>query len=150
MRRAATSASPAHMIASAVVGVARRTLLVVDEADDLFLGGDPGEASQRRGIEAVMNRFFKRMTVSTIWIANDADRLGPAIVRRMNLALRFPKPSLSLRKAMVARIARRHGMRLDDASAETLVRARAAPAFIENAIRSGPNLATRLATQRPS
>ena len=126
----------ALMIASAVAAVARRTLLVVDEADDLLLGGDEGEASKRRGSEAVMNRFFKRMTVPTIWIANDADRLGPAIVGRMNLALRFPRLLLSLRKATVARIANGHGMRLDDASAETLVRARADPAFIENAIRS--------------
>jgi len=126
----------ALMIASAVVGVARRTLLVVDEADDLFLGGDAGEASQTGGSEAIMNRFFKRMTVPTIWIANDADRLGAAIVRRMNLALRFPRLRLSARKAVVARIAKGHGLRLDDASADTLARARVAPTLIENAIRS--------------
>jgi transitional endoplasmic reticulum ATPase len=121
----------ALMIANAVGAVARRTILVVDEADDLFLGVD-----ERRGREAFMDRLVERMAAPTIWIANDADRLGPAIIRRMNLALRFPRLRFSLRKAMVARIAKGHGMRLDDASAETLARARAAPTLVENAIRS--------------
>jgi transitional endoplasmic reticulum ATPase len=127
----------ALMIANAVVGVARRTLLVVDEADDLFLGVDEGDPARRRSRKAFTNSLVERMAAPTIWIANDADRLGPAIVRRMNLALRFPRLSLSLRKAMVARIAKGHAMRLDDASAETFARARAAaPTLIENAIRS--------------
>ena len=124
------------MIGTAIGAVGRGTILVVDEADDLFLGVDDGDASRRRGSKAFMNRLVETTKAPTIWIANDVDQLGPAVIRRMNLALRFPRPRLSIRKAMVARIAKGHGMRMDDASADTLARARAAPALIENAIRS--------------
>src|SRR5271165_5899732 len=122
----------ALMIGNAIGAVARGTILVVDEADDLFLGVDDADASRRR---AFMNRLVERTKAPTIWIANDVDQLGTAIICRMNLALRFPRPRLSVRKAMVARIAKGHGMRMDD-SAHTLARAHAAPALIENAIRS--------------
>src|SRR5271165_142551 len=123
----------ALMIGNAIGAIARGTILVVDEADDLFLGVDDADASRRR---AFMNRLVERTKAPTIWIANDVDQLGTAIICRMNLALRFPRPRLSVRKAMVARIAKDHGMRMDDASAHTLARARAAPALIDNAIRS--------------
>ena len=125
----------ALMIGNAIGAVARGTILVVDEADDLFLGVDDADASRRRGSK-FMNRLVERTKAPTIWIANDVDHFGTAIIRRMNLALRFPRPRLSVRKAMVARIAKDRGMRMDDASAHSLARARAAPALIDNAIRS--------------
>jgi AAA+ superfamily predicted ATPase len=113
----------ALLIANAIGAVARRTILVVDEAD-------------RRGSKVFLNRLLERSAAPTIWIANDPDRLGPAIVRRMNLALRFSKPRLSVRKAMVSAIAESQGLRLDEESRLTLARAHASPAAIDNAIRS--------------
>ena len=52
----------------------------------------------------------------------------------MNLALRFSKPTLSVRKAMVATIAKRADFRLDESDALELARTPAPPGLIENAI----------------
>ena len=104
----------ALLIANAIGAVARRTILVVDEADDVFDAF--GAPAERRGSKVFLNRLLERSAAPTIWISNDADRLGAAIVRRMSLALRFPKPQLSVRKAMVARIAKSYRLRLDEAS----------------------------------
>ena len=123
----------ALLIANAIGAVTRKTILVVDEADDLF---DAFGDANRRGSKVFLNRLLERSVAPTIWIANDPDRLGPAIVRRMNLALRFPKPRLSVRKAMVGAIAESHGLRLDEDSNLLLARAHASPAAIDNAIQS--------------
>ena len=127
----------ALLIANAIGAVARRTILVVDESDDVF--GTFNDAD-RRGSKVFLNRLLERSVAPTIWIANDADRLGAAIVRRMNLALRFPRPRLSVRKSMVARMAESHGLRLDEASTRLLARAQASPAAIDNAIRSAARI----------
>jgi transitional endoplasmic reticulum ATPase len=129
----------ALMIVSAVGGLASRTIIVVDEADDLFVGVDEDEASSRRS-KALMNRLLERAVVPTIWIANDVDSLGSAMIRRMNLVLRFPKPALSVRKRIVSRIAKSERFPLDEASALELAGASASPAFIENAIRSAAQI----------
>jgi transitional endoplasmic reticulum ATPase len=124
----------ALMIANAIGGVARKTIVVVDEADDLFAGFDEDDDFGRRGSKVFMNRLLERAVAPTIWIANDVDQLSPAIIRRMNLARRFAKPTLSVRKTMVARIAQGAGFRLDEGAALELARSPASPALIENAI----------------
>src|SRR5271169_3826328 len=130
----------ALLIANAIGGVARRTIVVVDEADDLFAGLGDDDGPERRGSRVFMNRLLEGAVAPTIWITNDVDRLGPAIVRRMNLALRFPKPTLSVRRTMVARIARAVDFRLDESAALELARSPAPPALIENAIRSAAQI----------
>ena len=130
----------ALLIANAIGGVARRTIVVVDEADDLFAGLGEDDGFERRGSRVFMNRLLEGAVAPTIWITNDVDRLGPAIVRRMNLALRFPKPTLSVRRTMVARIARAVDFSLDESAALELARSPAPPALIENAIRSAAQI----------
>ncbi len=83
-----------------------------------------------------MNRLIERVAVPTIWIANDLDSLRPAMVRRVSLVLRFPKPALSVRKRIVSRISKNLRFPLDEASAPELAGASASPALIENSIRS--------------
>jgi transitional endoplasmic reticulum ATPase len=126
----------ALMIANAIGGVAKKTIFVVDEADDLFAGVDEDDASTRHGSKVFMNRLVERTATPTIWITNDIERLGPAVVRRMNLVVRFSKPSLNIRKKMVERIADSAGLVLNEDSAADLARMPASPALIENAIRS--------------
>jgi transitional endoplasmic reticulum ATPase len=124
----------ALLIANAIGAVARRTIVVVDEADDLLAGLGEDDAFNRRGSKVFMNRLVERAAAPTIWITNDVDRLGPAIIRRMSLALRFPKPTLSVRKTMVAAIAKSADFRLTKAALLELARTPAPPALIENAI----------------
>jgi transitional endoplasmic reticulum ATPase len=126
----------ALMIANAIGAVSRETILVIDEADDLFIGRDGDEVSDRHGSKVFMNRLIERVAAPVVWIVNDVDRLGPATIRRMTLALRFPRPSLSARRNMVARIAAETGFALSEAEAADLAAAPAAPALIGNAIRA--------------
>jgi transitional endoplasmic reticulum ATPase len=126
----------ALMIANAIGGVARRTIVVVDEADDLFAGVDEDDASTRHGSKVFMNRLVERAATPTIWITNDIERLGPAVVRRMNLAIRFAKPSLAMHRNMVERIADSAGFALGSDAILELASLPASPALLENAIRS--------------
>jgi transitional endoplasmic reticulum ATPase len=130
----------ALLITNAVGAMARRTIVVVDEADDLLAGLDEDNSFDRRGSKVFMNRLVERAAAPTIWITNDVDRLGPAIIRRMSLALRFPKPTLSVRKTMVARIAESADFRLSEIALLELAGTPAPPALIENAIRSAAHI----------
>ena len=67
----------ALLIANAIGGVARRTIVVVDEADDLFAGLGDDDGFERRGSKVFMNRLLEGAVAPTIWITNDVDRLGP-------------------------------------------------------------------------
>ena len=130
----------ALLIANAIGGVAKRTIVVVDEADDLFAAFDEDDGLGRRGSKVFMNRLLERAAAPTVWITNDVQQLGAPIIRRMNLALRFPKPSLSVRRAMVTRIAAAADLRMDEAAALDLAQLPAPPALIENAIRSAKRI----------
>jgi hypothetical protein len=97
----------ALMIANALGATGSKMIVAVDEADDLFAGLDEENAATRHGSKLFMNRLVERVAGPTIWIVNDIDRLGPAVVRRMNLVMRSPNPSLSVRKRMIDCIADR-------------------------------------------
>jgi SpoVK/Ycf46/Vps4 family AAA+-type ATPase len=129
----------ALMIANAL-GATGKMIVAVDEADDLFEGVDEDSAATRQGSKVFMNRLVERITAPTIWIVNDISLLDPAVVRRMNLVMRFPKPSLSVRKKMIERIAERAEFRFAASEAAKLARLPAAPALIENAIRSAARI----------
>jgi len=58
----------------------------------------------------------------------------------MNLVMRFPKPSLAVRKKMIERIAERAKFRFTANQTAKLARLPAAPALIENAIRSAARI----------
>lgn len=128
------------MLANAMGCVTDKMIIVVDEADDLFAGVDEDDASTRHGSKVFMNRLVENSSAPTIWITNDLHRLGPAVVRRMNLVIRFPKPGLKVRRTMVEHIARRAEFPLDVAAIGKLADLPASPALIENAIRSSARI----------
>jgi SpoVK/Ycf46/Vps4 family AAA+-type ATPase len=126
----------ALMLANAIGGFRRKALLVVDEADDLFVGVDDDDGSARRGSKVFMNRLIESAVAPTIWIANDPSRLGSAMIRRMTLAIRFPKPGLAARKTIVAQIAEALEMPLTTQAFETLAGRPASPALVATALRT--------------
>jgi DNA replication protein DnaC len=130
----------ALLIANAIGGIAKRTIIVVDEADDLLAAFDEEDGLARRGSKVFLNRLLERATAPTVWITNDIQRLGAPILRRMNLTLRFPKPNLSVRRAMIARIAAKAGFHMSPAAALDLARSPAPPALIDNAIRAAKRI----------
>ena len=130
----------ALIVANELGAAAGKMVVVVDEADDLFAGVDEDNASTRQGSKVFMNRLVERTRVPTIWITNDLSRLGPAVVRRMNLVMRFPKPGKAVRRKIVERLARREKFTLDVKAVGKLASLPAAPALIENAIRSAAKI----------
>ena len=123
-------------LANATVGRAGGRVLVVDEADDLFIGLDPAHSRDRRGSKVFMHRLVERAEAPVIWIVNDPDLLGPAVIRRMSLTIRFPTPPRSVRQRIVERTARRLKLRLSPDATRLVSEVDVAPAIIENALRT--------------
>jgi len=127
----------AFAIGRALAGRAGNTLLVVDEADDIFTGVDEDDAGSRVGSKVFMNRLVEQTPAPTVWITNHKERLGAAVLRRMSLAIRFPEPGRAVRRRVVERIAGRHRLRLPVLALEELSQVRASPAVIDAAVRLG-------------
>ncbi len=125
----------AFAIARSMTTSAGRTLLVVDEADDIFIGVDEQDGGSRRGSKVFMNRLVESTPCPTIWITNHRERLGEAVLRRMALAVRFPEPGRVVRRRVVERIARRRRLRLPEAALDRLAQVRASPAVMDSALR---------------
>ena len=127
----------AHLaLASRLAAAAGRTVLVVDEADDIFTGVDVGDRSRRVGSKVFSNRIVEGSSVPTIWITNQTDRLGNAVMRRMGLAIRFRAPDVRQRRRMVTRIAKREGVDLAPIERDRLARIDTSPALVEAGLRA--------------
>ena len=127
----------AHLtMASTLAARAGRTVLVVDEADDIFTGVDEDARSLRVGSKVFTNRVVERSAAPTVWITNASGRLGTAVLRRMGLALHFPRPDARARRRMAERAARRHGVGLDAAGLDALAAVEGAPALLDAGLRA--------------
>ncbi|WP_424361188.1 ATP-binding protein [Methylocystis parvus] len=108
---------------------------MVDEADDVFSGADaPG--NWRRGSKAYVNKLVEAAETPTIWIVNDPDMLGPAILRRMTYVLRFPAAGRAVRARIVERIAKSARVALDPEAKSALAALDAPPAIVAHALRT--------------
>ena len=118
-----------------------RTLLLFDEAEDLFLGRRTVFNEPRANSRVFIHRMLERMAVPVIWTANDIGMLGPAVLRRMTMCLELRVPDLATRTVLWQRLSETHGVALHDGEARRLARlVPAAPAVAATALR-----ATRLA-----
>lgn len=70
--------------------LAKRSLLVFDEAEDVFHDGSLFQPSTAQVRKAWMNRMLETNRVPTIWISNTVRGLDPANVRRFDLVLELP------------------------------------------------------------
>ena len=145
----------AHLALSApLAGRAGRTVLIVDESDDLFAGvdADMGGGGRRRGSKVFMNRVVENCPAPTVWITNHPDRLGEAVLRRMALAVEFRAPGRAVRRRIAERAAAKCRVRLDGAGLDRLAALPAAPALLDAGLRAaslaggGAETALRAAT----
>lgn len=125
----------AFALARALAGRAGRTLIVMDEADDVFTGVDEGNAGSRRGSKVFMNRLVESTEAPTLWITNHPERLGPAVMRRMALATRFPEAGERVRRRVLERSAARRRLRMPAGAIEALAAIPASPAVIDMGLR---------------
>ncbi len=117
------------------------TLLLFDEAEDLFVQRGAGLDEPATGSRVFMHRLLERMAVPVIWTANDISVLGAAVLRRMTMCLELRVPDLATRTALWRRMSDTEGAGLQDADAALLARlVPAAPAVASASLR-----ATRLA-----
>lgn len=109
----------------------RQHLLVVDEADDvLTLAQD----DRHHRSKLWLNRLVEDVASPTVWIVNDPAQLGPAIVRRMTLAIGFDLPPPAVRQRVVERAAAAAGLALDADAIHAAAVVPAAPAVLANAV----------------
>ncbi|MBK4735237.1 AAA family ATPase [Noviherbaspirillum pedocola] len=111
--------------AQSLLGNAQSALLVLDEAEDVFLDqGQSGAAAPRIGSKAWMNRLLETNPHPVIWITNSIAEIDQAYRRRFTFCIRFDVPELAVRRqiaqrhlqplgvseATIDRIARRSGL----------------------------------------
>lgn len=126
----------AFAVAQALAGRAGRILLVVDEADDIFTGVDHDDPGKRQGSKVFMNRLVEGTDAPTVWITNHPERLGPAVMRRMSLAIRLRAPDRAGRRVMLERMAERRKLHLEVADLDRLSWLDAAPAILDAGLRA--------------
>jgi len=120
---------------------AGNTLLLFDEAEDLFVSRARDFDEPATSSRVFIHRLLERMTVPVIWTANDIGVLGPAVLRRMTMCLELRVPNLATRTRLWCRMGDAEGVVLPKADAARLARlVPAAPAVASAALR-----ATRLA-----
>ena len=112
-----------------------KVLLVVDEAEEIFVGVDDEDGKARVGSKVFMNRIVETSDTPTLWITNHPERLGAAVLRRMSMALHFAPPGKRVRREVVGRLAARSALVLDSPALDALAAIEVAPAVMENAIR---------------
>ena len=83
-------------------GQRQRTVLVLDEAEDIFqsdynspLARVFGKSTESKGW---VNGLLESNPSPVIWISNQVDHLDPAYLRRFSFCIEFPRTPLSLRR----------------------------------------------------
>lgn len=108
----------------------KRSLLVFDEAEDVFSGKSVFDRSLADCRKAWMNRMLENNPTPTFWISNSG-RLDPAFVRRFDFVFELPTPPRRQRRRTARRV---FGGRVSRATAEALAECEAlAPAVVARA-----------------
>ena len=117
------------------------SVLLFDEAEDLFIGRSADINERRATSRVFIHRLLERLGVPVIWTANDIHALGPAVLRRMTMCLELRVPDLATRTRLWRSMGEAEGIILQETDAARLARlVPAAPAVASAALR-----ATRLA-----
>jgi len=127
----------AYTLVRSITNRVPRTMLVVDEADEVFQGVDDEGSGDRRGSKVFINRLLETTDQPTIWITSHPERLGGAVLGRMTLALAFPQPGRRERSRMLKRMLRRQKFVHTEQELEQLAAIPAPPAVLDQAIRAG-------------
>lgn len=128
-------------VADRLLGADGRCCLVLDEAEDVFhnlvmLGG----GDYLRTNKGEVNELLESNVHPTFWVLNSIRMIDPAMMRRFDLVLEVPMPSVKERRRMVAKIA---DTRLSAGFCERLARTEAlSPGVMTRAIAVASELET--------
>jgi transitional endoplasmic reticulum ATPase len=119
------------------LAASRNTLLLFDEAEDLFVSRSNTFDETVSSSRVFIHRLLERMAVPVIWTANDISVLGPAVLRRMTMCLELKVPNLVTRTRLWRQMGEEQGVVLPEADAARLARlVAAAPAVASTALRA--------------
>ena len=117
--------------------VGRDTVLLFDEAEDLFVRRSTEFDEPVTSSRVFIHRLLERLAVPVIWTANDIGVLGPAVLRRMTMCLELRVPNLATRTRLWRSMGQAEGIILQEADAARLARlVPAAPAVASAALRA--------------
>lgn len=87
---------------------ANASILLFDEIEDIFEDGGffmPSTASKHK---AWLNTMLETNQVPTFWLSNSVHGIDPAYLRRFDIVIEVPIPTLSQRKRIVQRCCKKH------------------------------------------
>jgi len=79
----------------------KTTLLMYDEAEDIFESGDSLFGKKRQTDKAWINRILESNNIPTIWITNNIHSIDNAIVRRFDMSIEVSIPPRSKREEII-------------------------------------------------
>lgn len=147
----------AYSVCQNLLAHRRRQILLFDEVEDVFGGGDDspggmfGVLSQTRNPERLrkswVNETLETNPVPALWACNSIRAIDPAFLRRFDLVIEFRTPTRALRRRQIDRYFRRG--EISSNHADRLARMEhLPPAVVERAARVVRSLRTRdLATR---
>ena len=126
------------------------TLLMFDEAEDVFNDGDRffGRKSTAQLRKAWMNRCLEQNPVPTLWLSNSVECMDPAFLRRFDMILELQVPPRQQRQRIVAKIG---AERLTESSLTRLAASESlAPAVLSRAVNVVETLAEPMTPEQYS
>ncbi|MFN3311896.1 MAG: AAA family ATPase [Hyphomonas sp.] len=124
-------------IAGRMLASRRDTVLLLDEMEDLFGGGQVSVFfRQERTSKVFANRLLETNPVPTLWTTNSISTCDPAFLRRMTFSAEMRPPAGGIRKRIWQRLADRHIPTEDTAAIMALAETRdQPPALVADAMR---------------
>jgi ATP-dependent 26S proteasome regulatory subunit len=78
-----------------------KSLLVFDEAEDVFRDGGVFKDSAAQSHKAWMNRMLEENTIPILWISNSIRGIDPAFMRRFDTVFEMPMPAQKQRQRLL-------------------------------------------------
>ncbi len=79
----------------------QNTMLLYDEAEDIFDSNNSPFAPKRQSNKAWINKVLETNTIPTIWITNNVNAIDNALIRRFDISLELPIPKKSKRAKII-------------------------------------------------
>jgi len=80
------------------------SLVIFDEAEDVFSSPSPFSGSAARTNKGWFNRMLETNRIPVIWVSNDISDLDPAFTRRFDFVFKVPVPPRHQREKTIAKI----------------------------------------------
>ncbi len=86
------------------------TLLIVDEAEDIFssdIAWDSRAKTAIRSNKALINNLLETNAIPTIWLTNSLQAMDASMIRRFDLVLEIPQPTTAQRRKIIDKLSNR-------------------------------------------